>query len=99
MTDLTGLTDDEVGTVASALWDYRIETERYLSGYDYGKLFPDHDDCCQTARARWALRDREKVALQERLDLINGVLARVDPSSVPPIGSAGPAAPEIPGID
>lgn len=96
MTDLTDLTSDEVGTLASALWDYRIETEGYLRGYQF---FPEHDDCCENARTRWALREREKVSLEERLALINGLLARVDPSSVPPIGSAGPAAPEIPGID
>jgi hypothetical protein len=90
------LIGDEVGTVASALWDYRVETEGYLRNYDV--MLDGHDDCCEVARARRGLREREKVSLEQRLALINSVLARVDPASVPPLGS-GDREPTPPGTD
>lgn len=59
--DNTHLTAAERTVTVFALRAYQAETERHLSGYDVTR---EHDDCCETVRARVAMHAKEQLLLR-----------------------------------
>lgn len=67
------LTSEERAAVWSALMDYKVETQRYLTP----SATQAHDPCCELEAAREKQRQEVTEALQHRFDVIVSALHKV----------------------
>lgn len=66
-------TTDELTVIETALFAYQMETESYLRR----SPAPEHDPCCEKAKARQQEHQKQCDSLESRLALIKSAQAKI----------------------
>ena len=74
LTSLFDLTVEEIAVLDQALFDYQMETERYIGS---SSTLDTHDPCCSKAKIRQDMEDQNRLALEGRLSTIRAVRGRI----------------------